>query len=49
MDLLIAIGKVFIAKREDESVFEVEKLLNDKIVKRQRHYLVRWVGFTKAH
>lgn len=35
--------------KQDENVFEVEKLLNDKIVGKQRHYLVRWVGYAEEH
>lgn len=33
----------------DENVYEVEKLLSDKIMRKKQHFLVRWKGFDETH
>lgn len=34
---------------EDETVYEVEKLLGDKLINNVRHYLVRWKEYSSQH
>lgn len=35
--------------RPKDNEYEVEMILADKLIKRQRHYLVRWAGFDESN
>lgn len=35
--------------KKDKNEFEVDKILDDKLIDKTKHYLVRWKGFNKEH
>lgn len=35
--------------KECENVYEVDRILDDKLINRKKHYLVRWKGFNEQH
>lgn len=35
--------------KDDQNVYEVDKIIGEKTIKRKKYYLVRWKGFDKEH